>query len=175
MMVGLLAAAQWAHAQKSLTITDALTSGKEEHRYATVTITAKNKIKSGASATYVAGKKIRFTKGFRVEKSSKLHAYIRSSEAANSGQEVNSPMTAKKMLMVYPNPAINRTNISFDFREGKAYHVVLYDQAGKRVLEQQVGVVNKDIDVSALDAGLYMLFLRSEERQVGEFKILVED
>ena len=176
LVLSMVSCAQLIYAQDSITITEVLVAGEEDNRYATATITARNTIKSGASATYVAGKKIRFTKGFRVEKSSSFRAYTELNDKDPIGLEnERTAASVKKPLMVYPNPATNWMNIRFDFEEGKDYQVALYDQAGKLMLEKVVDTQDNEVDITSLRAGLYLLILHGDGRSVGQFKILVEN
>lgn len=70
-------------------------------------------------------------------------------------------------LMVYPNPTNGLLTIEPGLRVEEALWVEVSDAAGRRVLERQpVANGTMSVDLSALQAGIYFLHLRNEERRI---------
>jgi len=72
----------------------------------------------------------------------------------------------KGNLNVYPNPFNNNLTISYDLLENSSVEVSIFDMLGKRValvsaLKQAAGAQLINYDASLLDAGTYILQLRT--------------
>jgi len=79
-------------------------------------------------------------------------------------------------LMIYPNPASNLVNISFDLSVTENMNISLTDMTGKEVFAEKYpylkGSFVKDIDVSALRRGIYFLKLISSEGNITQKIVL---
>ena len=73
-------------------------------------------------------------------------------------------------VSMYPNPVNNdRLFLSFDVQESLQAEVSVYDMTGRQVMEQDFGRMapgfsRQSLDVSALEAGQYLLQVRDQER-----------
>ena len=73
-------------------------------------------------------------------------------------------------LNVYPNPVNDNFTINVDFEDN--YELQIYDNQGKMVLFQQMTGTVKNIDVSGLQQGVYVLSI-SEGNQVIRKKLQI--
>ncbi|MCP4443470.1 MAG: T9SS type A sorting domain-containing protein [Aureispira sp.] len=69
-------------------------------------------------------------------------------------------------VTVFPNPAVDRLNLSFDLETASEVIATVYDVTGKVVSQQQfselgVGTVRKSIDIENIDHGYYILEIRT--------------
>lgn len=68
-------------------------------------------------------------------------------------------------LNVYPNPAVKEAKITFTLSEAKQVSIQVTDASGKRFtemnLQAQKGINQKNIDVSALSAGTYIIRIQA--------------
>ena len=63
-----------------------------------------------------------------------------------------------KIAEVYPNPVSDKLNIVMDFKKPET--VMVYDMAGKKVIESQIGTNKNYINVSQLPKGVYVLMIK---------------
>ncbi|HLV24509.1 MAG TPA: T9SS type A sorting domain-containing protein [Moheibacter sp.] len=63
-----------------------------------------------------------------------------------------------KIAEVYPNPVSDKLNIVMDFKKPET--VIVYDMAGKKVIESQIGTNKNYINVSQLPKGVYVLMIK---------------
>src|SRR5690554_830230 len=79
----------------------------------------------------------------------------------------------KEMLFaLYPNPVVDKINVSFPNEIEKA-QFTLYNVLGKKVLQQTVTALKNQIDVSNLTSGMYIATLTSNNKTTS-FKIIKE-
>lgn len=72
---------------------------------------------------------------------------------------------------VFPNPANNVVNISLPGVKGKS-DVSMFDVNGRVVLRREVSMVNTQLDISALPAGVYIMRIKNGVREVSMTKII---
>lgn len=72
---------------------------------------------------------------------------------------------------VFPNPATNVVNISLPGVKGKS-DVSMFDVNGRVVLRREVSMVNTQLDISALPAGVYIMRIKNGVREVSMTKII---
>lgn len=79
----------------------------------------------------------------------------------------------KEMLFaLYPNPVVDKINVSFPNEIEKA-QFTLYNVLGKKVLQQTVTALKNQVDVSNLTSGMYIATLTSNNKTTS-FKIIKE-
>lgn len=76
------------------------------------------------------------------------------------------------LFALYPNPVIDRINISFPNNTDRA-ELVLYDVLGKIVLQKVTTPSKNQVDVSHLSSGMYIASLTSNNKTTS-FKIIKE-
>lgn len=76
------------------------------------------------------------------------------------------------LFALYPNPVVDKINISFPNNSEKA-DFTLYDVLGKKVLQKTVTAFKNQVDVSHLTSGLYIASLTSNNKTTS-FKIIKE-
>jgi hypothetical protein len=74
-------------------------------------------------------------------------------------------------LSVYPNPASDYIRIDLD--EAMVGTVNMYNVTGSRVLHRQIDSKNMEIDLSSLNAGMYLISIDSDNYSSRTTKILV--
>ena len=72
---------------------------------------------------------------------------------------------------VYPNPVNNVVNINLTGFTGNSV-VSLFDVNGRAVLQREVNTAKSQLDISALPAGVYMMRIRNEGKEVNMTKII---
>ncbi len=73
--------------------------------------------------------------------------------------------TKTQQLNIYPNPVNNKLNISADFRNAiEEMKIQIFTLQGKNVYEQSLSTL-KNIDVSFLSSGMYLLKVTSNRKQ----------
>lgn len=82
-------------------------------------------------------------------------------EKENKGQKVE----------VFPNPVNNIVNISLTGFTGKS-EVSMLDVNGREVLRREIGIVNSQLDISALPPGVYLVRIKNGVKQVYLKKIV---
>ena len=81
---------------------------------------------------------------------------------------------------IYPNPVVNRVNISLDFALKGDYQISLLDLSG-RVLQQQMvacnspGEITWEVNTEGLQTGLYLLSLASDNFSVSRKLMVLKD
>ena len=81
-----------------------------------------------------------------------------------------SEMTSANSLSIYPNPAENVLNIS---SENELSTVKFYNVTGQMVMEVELnGVFTKDMDISTLDIGLYIIQVQDVAGEMNAIKFL---
>ena len=79
-------------------------------------------------------------------------------------------------INIYPNPAINNLNISADFTKTANLTITITNLAGVTVSKQELGQVsqiNKTIDISNLEKGLYFLNINFDNKNTS-YKINIK-
>lgn len=79
---------------------------------------------------------------------------------------------AAKTVKVYPNPA--KSFINFEYEYNKASMITIYDITGKKVMQTNHDGINTQVDISALNNGLYLYDIRTSTSEViktGKFNI----
>ena len=76
--------------------------------------------------------------------------------------ETNLNQEIRPLLEIFPNPALDQVELTYDFELGKIKHIELLDAKGQTVqvnLNQNltIGLNNIKLDISKIDAGLYIL------------------
>jgi|AntRauTorckE5430_2_1112549.scaffolds.fasta_scaffold04166_4 hypothetical protein len=82
---------------------------------------------------------------------------------------VNTKETLIKSLKVYPNPTQDYLTIELD--NGQIHNLRITDISGKVILKQ-IEIINKQIDISHLVSGIYILIVEDKKGNVGNFQIL---
>ena len=78
-------------------------------------------------------------------------------------QEPKNPAsTTIEDLNFYPNPVTNG-KIYITSKNVSAKEIVIYDVLGKRVLQTTLNVNNKEVNVSALNPGVYIIKIKEGE------------
>ena len=95
------------------------------------------------------------------------------SEALNMLIQLDIDDFKKEMLFaLYPNPVMDKINVSFPNEIEKA-QFTLYNVLGKKVLQQTVTALKNQVDVSNLTSGMYIATLTSNNKTTS-FKIIKE-
>jgi trimeric autotransporter adhesin len=75
-------------------------------------------------------------------------------------------LTGKNVLIIYPNPAINNTNITITTYNTEAIQLRMINNLGQIVKQQQLGVttgsITLSLDVSGIAKGMYYLEVKGE-------------
>lgn len=74
-------------------------------------------------------------------------------------------------VVVFPNPVNNVVNINLAAFKGKS-EVSLFDVNGRVVLRREASAVNTQLDISALPAGVYIIRIKNEAKEVNMTKII---
>ncbi len=75
-------------------------------------------------------------------------------------------------LLVYPNPLKDKAMLSFNMGAGKNSLIILYDMQGRLLITDHIYTtpgrekVQRELNVAALDAGIYMLVVTTKEETV---------
>ncbi|MBO9202114.1 MULTISPECIES: reprolysin-like metallopeptidase [Niastella] len=72
---------------------------------------------------------------------------------------------------VYPNPVNNVVNVNLTGFTGKSV-VSLFDVNGRVVLNREVNTVNSQFDIGGLPAGVYMMRIRNDGKEIKMMKIV---
>jgi hypothetical protein len=81
-----------------------------------------------------------------------------------------SEMTLANSLSIYPNPAENVLNIN---SENELSTVKFYNVTGQMVMEVELnGVFSKEMDISTLDIGLYVIQVQDVTGEMNAIKFL---
>jgi len=72
---------------------------------------------------------------------------------------------------VFPNPATNVVNVNLTGYTGKS-DMSMFDVNGRVVLHREVSLVNSQLDISALPAGVYMIRIKNGGKDVNMTKII---
>jgi len=83
--------------------------------------------------------------------------------AITYGQEPkNTSIGTTEDLSFYPNPVANG-KIYITSKNSTAKEITIYDVLGKRVLQINIAVNNKEVNVSALNPGVYIIKIKEGE------------
>ncbi|OQP56794.1 peptidase [Niastella vici] len=74
-------------------------------------------------------------------------------------------------VAVFPNPTSNIVNINLTGFTGKS-DVRLFDVNGRMIMQRQVSTTNSQLDISALPAGIYMMKIKNDGKEVNMTKII---
>lgn len=74
----------------------------------------------------------------------------------------------------YPNPASNSFTLYVSEPQSQKYIYTLYDLAGQKIMEQVISSNTTVIDISSLSAGIYLVGVNSNTRQVFQEKIVIQ-
>ena len=66
------------------------------------------------------------------------------------------------VIIAYPNPATNNITVTPPSNGGKAFMVEVFDNAGRQIISQPLGIDNK-LDISALAGGAYIIRLKNDK------------
>lgn len=90
-----------------------------------------------------------------------------------AGHKSNVLFTEKDAkILLYPNPAINTLDVSFDVTESEKFNMAIMDYSGRKVLELmsdnilETGLFTRKFDVSGMDAGCYVISIESQHSVV---------
>jgi hypothetical protein len=96
----------------------------------------------------------------------------------------NSAAVAKASVinepMVYPNPSRGMTMFKFSLSEPRAVTIAIHDLLGKQVLKvsdlepKTAGDFEKEIDLSSLDAGVYLLIMATDAGEQITQRVVLE-
>ncbi len=80
------------------------------------------------------------------------------------------------VVKVFPNPAKNKLNVSYDLRGGDAHSFELISLVGKVVYHKELATVKGELnlDLSKLSRGIYFYVLRSDGEALITRKLVVE-
>lgn len=95
---------------------------------------------------------------------------LASSKLNTTGMK-SSPWVQKPSLVIYPNPALDELNIQSELKGALAISV--YKMNGEELLHQYIGSDrNRKIDIQELNAGMYLIYVQSEEGKFHYTKFL---
>ncbi len=82
----------------------------------------------------------------------------------NTATSIKSSISNLNSLSIFPNPAANNFNISFELKENANVKIDLYDLSGKLISnltseEMNIGNINKSFSTSSLQSGYYIVSL----------------
>ena len=159
--------------QKTIRLDRMLSFSRTYH--AVQNIISKQKIESESTIVYKAGNDIHLIEGFHAKAGSNFHALIETLEGCDNlappppppKASQNETITTKELdtdsFQLFPNPATNTVTI-----EGAGIaQVEIYDVYGRKLLEQNAERrTQKELNVSGLQAGVYLVKIYSENNQV---------
>lgn len=87
--------------------------------------------------------------------------------ASEKTKEVAEVKTSS-LMTVYPNPAKNEINVSFEAKDGKSLTLNVFDASGKQVLSQNAADGVNKIDISRIPAGAYVLTVEGGKEKLTE-------
>ena len=141
-------------------------------------------IKSGSEYNFVAGQRIVFTPGTKIEQGAKFSASLSPTPCGTSSrndniiniQELENKNVAdfdnidKKLLLIsaYPNPASNIVTIDYTINDNACVNIDLYDINATLISSiehnklQKEGTYTTTYDMSELPTGIYCIVLRTE-------------
>jgi len=67
---------------------------------------------------------------------------------------------------IYPNPATNTLSINFPETTTSTVLVVVYDVSGKKIIETNIDIKHRTINVQSLQSGVYFFEITSEENKI---------
>lgn len=169
--------------EENLTIVDPYLAGEVVHEHVIETVTASNIISADADVHYRAGDFIFMTTGFYAAEGSLFLADIGGCsgifEPDFEGTGFRRPMNqdiatmsdAGMMLKVYPNPA--DTSVTLALQEGTMARIILSSMDGKPVFDREASGISQKIDISSLQAGLYIVTVESASGEKYNEKLIV--
>lgn len=160
-----------------------ITNGQTNCFNATGTITIAGSgttvdIQSGGEATFIAGETIYLKAGFHSHSGSLTHAYITTTGDYCSSQQsmVANPYIVSDLpeliadddpnIKIYPNPTTGNFTIDFVGKETSAEIVLLNFQGQQLLIQQCKEQLSKDIDISYLPGGMYIVVIKTNEKIV---------
>jgi photosystem II stability/assembly factor-like uncharacterized protein len=87
---------------------------------------------------------------------------------------IANPATNNTSFKIYPNPAFDKLNISFDYKTGHTYAVVICDISGKEITSITLTNHNYSIPVSGLSSGAYLVTLKEDSEIQSSSKFIKE-
>lgn len=101
--------------------------------------------------------------------------YYRLNQVDKNGENHLSKIISNKIereVNVYPNPTINKTiYLDFENRE-EQMRIQLYDKTGKKVYDEIQ--TNTQIDLTNLASGMYLMLLKTEEKELNKINLLID-
>ncbi len=98
--------------------------------------------------------------------------YIYDSINADSGEKTDSADVSLDDVVIYPNPANEKVNISF--KDGELKNITIFDISGNTVLTHNVGNQKEiELDISLLSPGVYVFQITTAEGRISR-KVVVE-
>ncbi|NML40012.1 T9SS type A sorting domain-containing protein [Chitinophaga sp. G-6-1-13] len=88
-----------------------------------------------------------------------------------SKEGIDSKESKGQKVDVFPNPVNNIVNINLTGFTGKS-EVSMLDVNGREVLRREIGIVNSQLDISALPPGIYLIRVKNGVKQVYLKKIV---
>ena len=98
---------------------------------------------------------------------------------AIESQQNTELLTRSDLIKIYPNPASNIVSISFTNSVTSKTKLDLYDTNGKFIKNLYEGILNKnaprkiELQTKGLSAGVYIVILQTENKIIGQNKLLV--
>ncbi len=98
--------------------------------------------------------------------------------SVTSSQSITSGIISKAVL--YPNPAKTKTSLHFDLSQPGTIAFSIHDLLGKRVLdagsirETSAGSFEKELNVSELTAGVYLLVITTDKGEQSMQRLVIE-
>ena len=98
---------------------------------------------------------------------------------AIKSQQNTELLTRSNLIKIYPNPASNMVSISFTNSVTSKTKLDLYDINGKFIKNLYEGILNKnaqrkiELQTKGLSAGVYIVTLQTENKIIGQNKLLV--
>jgi hypothetical protein len=91
-----------------------------------------------------------------------------------------SKVSAVSDPMVYPNPSPGRTMFKYTLAEPRAISIAIHDLLGKQVMKvtglemKSAGTFEKELDLSSLDAGVYLLIMVTDAGEQITQRVVIE-
>lgn len=93
----------------------------------------------------------------------------------NTITTVNENIINENEFMLYPNPAKNILNVSFDKSYMQAYYIRIINSSGKTLMMLPKPNLENGIDINGLKSGTYFLQLTDEKNKLTNTKKFIKD
>ena len=93
----------------------------------------------------------------------------------NTITTVNENIINENEFMLYPNPAKNILNVSFDKSYMQAYYIRIINSSGKTLMMLPKPNLENGIDINGLKSGTYFLQLTDDKNKLTNTKKFIKD